>query len=276
MSNDLAITTRALRAADARIAADLASAADVHGVYVRNALEHATDGDRSLGFFRGDRLVALAFFGHRGNLVVVEAEPVDPTRSAAAIESTCWAWRIALGSDRLVRALADREPLTPLVDRTQVYYGVRPGEPLLDGADLAVRNASRGDVPALVQAALDLNESDLSVPPWRVNRRWLRDSVKRRIREGRTFVAGPEGSPWCKVDIGSRGPAGVVLEGVFTIPERRGRGLARRVVAAVSRELLESTPLVCLHVAADNEPARRAYERVGMRELDRCHLLLRG
>ena len=78
------------------------------------------------------------------------------------------------------------------------------------------------------------------------------------------------------LDIGSKGPAGVVIEGVYTWPELRSRGLASALVAAVAKEVLADFPLVCLHVAESNAPARRSYEKCGMVEVDACQLMLRG
>ena len=87
-------------------------------------------------------------------------------------------------------------------------------------------------------------------------------------------MIGAPGDLTCKLDIGSRGPYGVVVEGVYTFPEVRGRGLASGLVATVAARA--DAPLVCLHVAADNLPAVRAYRSAGMAELGDCHLLLRG
>ena len=81
------------------------------------------------------------------------------------------------------------------------------------------------------------------------------------------------GELWCKLDHGSSGPGGLVLEGVYSFPEVRGRGLATALVGsciqAAGRE-------ASLHVAADNAPARRCYEQAGMREVGSCRLLLLG
>jgi predicted GNAT family acetyltransferase len=71
------------------------------------------------------------------------------------------------------------------------------------------------------------------------------------------------------------GTAGVVIEGVYTWPLARGKGYASGLVAAVAATALVDHPLVCLHVAADNHPARRAYARCGMVDLGECQLMLR-
>jgi predicted GNAT family acetyltransferase len=134
-----------------------------------------------------------------------------------------------------------------------------------------VRTAQRADRDRLVQATLALNASDLNVDPMRVDRRWLRDTIDERIAEGSTHVIGPAGGVRCKLDIGSDGPGGSVIEGVFTFPAERGKGLATGLVATCLRTLRGR---VCLHVGKHNRTARAAYEAAGMREVGACRLLL--
>ena len=105
----------------------------------------------------------------------------------------------------------------------------------------------------------------------RVDRRWLRDTIDERIAGGLTRALGPVGGLRSKLDFGSDGPGGLVLEGVFTFPEYRGAGLASRLVATC---LHRAPATVCLHVGMHNAPARAAYERAGMTLAGRCRLLL--
>ena len=55
------------------------------------------------------------------------------------------------------------------------------------------------------------------------------------------------------------------IGGVFTHPGHRGRGLAAATTGAVARELFaRGIDVVALNVRADNAPAIRAYQRIGM------------
>jgi RimJ/RimL family protein N-acetyltransferase len=57
------------------------------------------------------------------------------------------------------------------------------------------------------------------------------------------------------------------LGGIFTLPEKRGRGYAAAVTSALVTELLaRGCRDVVLTVYADNEVARRVYSRLGFRE----------
>src|SRR5262245_56082601 len=253
-------------------AVELAAAAGAPGIYLCNALR-ARDGE-AVGLFGDDALLGCLWFGPRGNLVVLQRVALDPERLADAVVASRWPWRIALGPPAPIDALVGRLTGAPLVHREQVYYGCRPAEAVVGAAAAAARAALRADRDRLIAATLELNRSDLNVDPRRVDRRWLRSMVDARIADGSSLVIGAPGAFDCKLDLGSRGAAGLVLEGVYTFPPMRGRGLASALVGAAAARATE--PFVCLHVAAANAPARRAYEHAGLRELARCRLLLSG
>ncbi|MGC6489621.1 MAG: GNAT family N-acetyltransferase [Planctomycetota bacterium] len=263
---------RRLRRGD-EAALALARAAGAHGVYVQNAL-HEPRVDGAVYEVAGVA-AAAAWFGPRGNLVIVSDPRVDGHDQDVAehVARSRFAWRIVLGAPAVVDALAARMRRPALTHRDQVYYAGGPADadPRLVRGD--VRRAQREDRERLARATLALNASDLNIAPERVDRRWLYGSIDGRTRDGTTRVLGPVGGLWSKLDFGSLGPAGDVLEGVFTFPEQRGRGLGAELVASC---MAEAEVGVLLHVAEHNDAARRCYERAGMREAGRCRLLLLG
>lgn len=240
--------------------AALADAQGLHGVYLRNDLERGL-GEAML-LWGEDRLLGCAYFGARGNLLLAEREPLDPARLADAVHQSGWPWRIAMGAGPAIDALATRLLAPPLVHRDQIYYGSAPHEAaILPRAD-EVRPARRADKDLLVAATLDLHLQDLAIDPRRVDRRWLSDMLAQRIAEGSTLVLGPSGAFHSKLDLGSQGAAGVVIEGVYTFPTARGHGHAAALVAGAVRS--QPGPVVCLHVSAANLSARAAYARAGL------------
>lgn len=273
MSSRTAFTTRPLGDDDGEAAA-IALAAAAHGVYVQNALARGECEGFVCG--RGGYDPVLCWFGARGNLVLIGAEELDPATVDAVTDQILLArrpWRIAMGPRCLVVALATRTSGKPLVLRDQVYYAGSRATVATELVRSDVRPAQRADRDRLVQATLLLNASDLHIPPAQVDRRWLRDTIDERIADGTTRVLGPVGSVHCKLDLGSAGPGGTVVEGVFTFPDRRGQGLAAALVAT---QLAADPGTTCLHVGVHNAPARAAYARAGMGEVGRCHLLLLG
>jgi predicted GNAT family acetyltransferase len=220
-------------------------------------------------------MLGLIYFGQRGNLIIIGCQNVDPRRIAEAIDRSAQVWRIALGPAPIIAALAEFETRPALVDRVQLYYSLSQERIVSSQLHAGVRPAERKDLRRLFEAALDLNASDLNVAGWRVNKSWLKDSIKSRVKRGQTLVIGEPGMLECKVDVGSAGPGGLMLEGVYTWPQARGRGLARAIVTTAAEQFLAEHSRVCLHVDSENMPARRAYEAAGMETLDSCRLLLR-
>lgn len=271
MARSPSLSTRPLEHDDPAVVA-LAKAAGAHGVYVHNALA-AGEGDGFVLLQRGETL-GVCWFGARGNLVVIAGPELKAGQIADRVVTSGLSWRIAMGPTDVVDALAERTGREPLVHRDQVYYACAPGEAAADLVSADVRVAQRGDRDRLVQATLSLNDSDLHIDPARVDRRWLRDSIDERIADGTTRVLGPVGSIDSKLDFGSAGPGGLVIEGVFTFPHARGRGLAARLVATCIAGAGHDR--VVLHVGMHNVPARAAYARAGMVAVDRCGLLLLG
>ncbi len=173
--------------------------------------------------------------------------------------------------DALAAGLASR--VEPLLHRVQVLYLVRRGWELGPQAG-DLRAADEEDLPWLAEAGFNLAREDLGIPPWALSKTHLRRVAARRLRKGKTFVIRRAGKPVFKVDLAVRAGEGVLVEGVFTDPEFRGRGLASRGVAALCGRILEEYPLAALHVGAENLPARRAYEKAGMRPAGELGLLL--
>ncbi len=261
------VTAQPLAHDDPR-ALGMAVAAGVHGVYVQNALAQG-EGEVLLLQGRGGA-EGLCWFGSRGNLVVI-AERFDPAAVAAAIAASRLSFRLAMGPAAIVDALVARCSRPPLLLRNQVYYRGDAASANRALASDSVRSAEVADRDRLAQATLQLNASDLRIDPARVDRRWLRDTIAERIAEGTTRVLGPVAGFDAKLDYGSLGPGGIVVEGVFTFPEARGRGIASRLVATC---LLQAEQPMCLHVGEHNRPARAAYERAGMTAVETCRLLL--
>lgn len=247
----------------------LAAAAGAHGVYVVNALA-AGEGE-GVVFARRGVDCGLCWFGPRGNLVVIASEDEPCEELAESTMAQALPWRIAMGPVGVVNALRERTGGRSLVFRDQIYYSGTAASAAVDLRRPDMRAAQRADRDRLLQAMLLLNASDLQIDPARVDRRWLRDTIDERIADGTTKVLGQPGSPVCKLDYGSCGPGGTIVEGVFTFPEVRGRGLAASLVATC---LAAADQTMHLHVGMHNAPARAAYERAGMQVVGRCRLLL--
>jgi predicted GNAT family acetyltransferase len=89
--------------------------------------------------------------------------------------------------------------------------------------------------------------------------------VDMRLRgRGGGFAVWDDGEPVSLAGDGSRTPNGVRIGPVYTPPDRRGRGYASALVAALSADLLASGRRFCfLYTDRSNETANGIYGRIG-------------
>jgi predicted GNAT family acetyltransferase len=85
-----------------------------------------------------------------------------------------------------------------------------------------------------------------------------------QIEDGRSWLWQQDGTILFKSEASAWTPFAVQLQQVWVDPSVRNRGYAQRGMRDLCRLLLERLPLVCLFVRAENTPAIRVYEAIGM------------
>jgi predicted GNAT family acetyltransferase len=96
-----------------------------------------------------------------------------------------------------------------------------------------------------------------------------RARVSELVHLGRSFARIQEGRVLFKAEVGAATAAACQIQGVWVDPALRGQGLSVGGMAAVVQACRASiAPVVSLYVNDFNVAARRAYERVGFREID--------
>lgn len=183
-------------------------------------------------------------------------------------------FRILIGSSQpalgLLEALGDRIQIE--MQRSQPFLVVEDAAALGEGIE--IRPGLERDLAWLMDASVRLNEEDLGIPARSVDRRVLERRVRDRIRQASTWIVEDAGKAVCKLEIGNDGPAGSLIEGVFTEEAVRGRGFARKLCAEVARRQLQRRCRVGLHVSRANDRAFRAYRAAGFREVEDLVLAL--
>jgi len=173
----------------------------------------------------------------------------------ADIIATLWpALAASWGSARLIRAV---QPLL-VTDR-------RPAVSL----DPDVRPALVSELECYLPAAEAMFAEELGLPPLSGSaRRAYRQRVTELISARRVFVRlDRSGGVAFKAEIGVLSHATSQIQGVWVRPDLRGRGLGTAAMATVIDYALRLTPTVSLYVNDFNHPARRVYERLGMRQV---------
>jgi len=220
---------------------------------------------RGLGRFAGvqeeGRLVALC---HTGANVVPSGRGCGVFAEVAVRARA----RMLIGEQQAVTDLweaARRDLPAPREDR--------PGQPVYtiseppEAGGTGLRRAQLADLELLVPACARAHEVELGIDPLARDADGFRWRTRTQIEEGRSWVWVEDGVILFKAEASAWTPQAVQLQQVWTDPVARGTGNGSRGLRDLIRLLLAEVPRVCLFVRADNEPAIRLYDTVGMQHV---------
>jgi predicted GNAT family acetyltransferase len=172
------------------------------------------------------------------------------------------------------------EMLSALWRSLSWYWGparlVRAAQPLLVAdtrpavtPDAQVRPAQSEELDCYLPAAEAMFTEELGLPPFTGSaRRAYRQRLSELISARRVFVRlDRQGRVAFKAEIGAVSGATSQIQGVWVRPDLRGRGLGTAAMATVLDYALRLAPTASLYVNDFNQPARRVYERLGMRQV---------
>ncbi|HEX4930561.1 MAG TPA: GNAT family N-acetyltransferase [Gaiellaceae bacterium] len=157
----------------------------------------------------------------------------------------------------------------------------RPGQPVYtishapEPGETGLRPARLSDLDLLVPACARAHEVELGIDPLARDADGFRWRTRTQIEEGRSWLWAENGVILFKAEASAWTPEAVQLQQVWTDPGARGAGNGGRGLRDLIRLLLGQVPRVCLFVRADNKPAIRLYDSVGMEHvLDYRSILL--
>ena len=216
---------------------------------------------RFVGLDDGGPLVALC---HIGANVVPSGRGCGAFADAAARSSA----RMLIGEQAAVTDLWEAAR-----GRLSAAREDRPGQPVYsivdppDPGETGLRAATIEDVDLLVPACAAAHEVELGIDPLRRDPDGFRWRTRGQVEDGRSWLWEEDGVIRFKAEASAWTPAAVQLQQVWTDPAARGRGFATAGLRDLIRLLLARVPRVCLFVRAENRPAIRLYETVGMRHV---------
>jgi len=149
----------------------------------------------------------------------------------------------------------------------------RPGQPVFlireapSSGNTGLRAAEASDLDLLVPACAAAHEQEIGVDPLRRDAEGFRWRTRAQIEEGRSWIWEEDGVIRFKAEASAWTPSAVQLQQVWVDPVARRRGYGTRGLRDLCRLLLERVPAVCLFVRAENAPAIRLYEKIGMRHV---------
>ncbi len=146
----------------------------------------------------------------------------------------------------------------------------RPGQPVYvledppEPGETELRPAIQDDFELLVPACAEAHREELGLNPLDRDPESFRWRTRMQIEDGRSWLWIEDGVILFKAEASAWTPSAVQLQQVWVDPRVRDRGYAQRGMRDLCRLLLERVPTVCLFVRADNAPAIRVYEAIGM------------
>ncbi|MFQ6328171.1 GNAT family N-acetyltransferase [Nocardia sp. CWNU-33] len=142
------------------------------------------------------------------------------------------------------------------------------GQPAIATADLEVRRVRPDELDRYLNAAIAMFIEEVGVDPRAGDGgRGYRRRIASLIGSGRAWARFEDGEVVFKAEVGSLSRRTGQIQGVWVHPERRGAGLGTGGTATVANAVVASGRTASLYVNDYNNIARRAYSRVGFRQI---------
>ncbi|MBF6089624.1 GNAT family N-acetyltransferase [Nocardia cyriacigeorgica] len=181
---------------------------------------------------------------------------------------------------RICSSVVGRQELAlPLWEMLAEHWGpareLRADQPLLAldeppaaVPDPQVRRVRVDELDRYLQAAIAMFIEEVGVDPRAGDGgRGYRRRVAGLIESGRAWARFEDGRVVYKAEVGSLSRRTGQIQGVWVHPDRRGNGLGTAGTAAVANAVIASGRTASLYVNDYNEIARKAYRRVGFRQI---------
>lgn len=239
----------------------------VTNVYLRSELRLGFEVGDWWGAFEDEELTAVALGWSLVVPYIPDAEAAPPLAQALAAAAQP---RMVVGHRASVMALhnAFRPP--------RAARELRDPQPLLvlDAGDLRaatspdVRLSTRGDLEALILAAACMHREEMGIDPLAINAPAWRTRMISLIERRWSWIWMRGHEVVFKAELSAWTPDVVQIQGVYTAPQHRGRGIARAGLAAVCEQVFRDVPRCSLYVNQYNVIAQRVYEHLGFRSAD--------
>jgi uncharacterized protein len=211
------------------------------------------------------RIRGLVYISDTGIVVPVLDRDEGFTGLAELGRRNSQAVRVVVGERSLVDALVEVWGFPVRLARAQLAYTVDRSR-FRTRDRLPLRTARVADLDPLTLASAAMAREEAGDDPYGRNPKLFRSRIRERIHRGRDFVFTDAGELVFKCNVSALSDVGGQIEGIYTVPAARRRGLGRRGTAAVTSWVLERTRRACLLVNEDNHVAKSLYLDLGYRE----------
>jgi len=204
------------------------------------------------------RLEGVALVGHA---TLIEARTLRAMQEFALVAQTHTRTHMILGEQEKVEQFwnfyADEGQEMRIACR-ELFFEIRHAMQAREEA-VGLRRAALEDLDEIAPVQAAMAEYESGINPLEVDPEGFRARCARRIEMGRTWVLVENGKLIFKADIQADTPDVIYLEGIWVSPEDRGKGIGRKCMRQLCRDLLTRTKAVCVLVNDDNERAHTFY-----------------
>jgi hypothetical protein len=130
-----------------------------------------------------------------------------------------------------------------------------------------LRLATIDDLHLIAPVHAAMAEAESGVNPLEKDREGFLNRCARRISKNRVWVLIEDNQLIFKADVQAETSEVIYLEGVYTSPEARGTGLARRCFTQLCESLLTKTRSICVLANEENEKAHAFYRLCGFKRI---------
>ncbi len=239
----------------------------VNNVYLRSELRLGFEVGDWWGAFAEDELTAVVLGWSLVVPYIPDVEAAQPLAQALATgaqprmvvghRASVMALHNAFRPPRPARELRDPQPLL-ILDRGDLRGEASP----------EVRLSTRDDLEALILAAARMHREEMGVDPLAVDAPAWRNRMMALIERRWSWIWMRDREVVFKAELSAWTPDVVQIQGVYTAPHHRGKGVARAGLAAVCEKIFTDVPRCSLYVNQYNVIAQRVYERLGFRPAD--------
>jgi GNAT superfamily N-acetyltransferase len=126
-----------------------------------------------------------------------------------------------------------------------------------------LRRGTLADLDRLTAASAAMHREEMGVDPLAIDPGGWRQRMATLIERGWSYVLEERGRVIFKAELSAWTPEASLVQGVYTVPQRRREGIGTAAMAALCEVLLGEAPLCTLYVNHFNTAARRLYDTLG-------------
>lgn len=270
--SDLPLTVSELTESETKEVIAFLSERPIHTVIMLGLIrDNGLVSELNRGTFYGcrnseDRLEGVALIGHA---TLIETRTRQAIREFSLIAQIHNRLHLIMAEQEKVEEFwnhyADEGQPMRLACRELLFELKSSPELLNEVKDL--RLATLDDLHLIAPIHAAMAEAESGVNPLEKDREGFLNRCARRISKNRVWVIIKDNRLIFKADVQAETSEIVYLEGIYTSPEARGTGLARRCLTQLCKSLLFRTRSVCVLANEENEKAQTFYRMCGFKQI---------